>query len=434
MTSRRVHALGALATAAGLVLAALGPLADAVPAYLVVHGLWLVALLVLVRGRASASPAAVLLWALAMRLPLALGPEPSLSDDAWRYVWEGRVVATGGDPWDDAPTDPTLAALAASAPEHPRINHPELPAIYPPLAQGAFAGLVAARLDRVEAFRAALVACDLALIAVLLALCRARGRPAAAAALYAWNPLAVVEVASSGHYEPLALLPMVVGLLLWERRRAGAWLFWGVALGTKIVGAAPAWFAARRLQAAGRPLRAALGLAVVAAVAAAPAIPFSLDGSPPIGSLGTYVEHWGNNASVHALLTPWLGYHPARRAVAALFLLWALGLTVRAPRPLEGFALLFVGLIVLSPVVHPWYGLWLAVLLPLLPRLDLALLSGLLPLSYLGWTSQAAGGPWEAPTWAPWVEIGLPAAAWAASWRRRRGPPAPGAASPRRGP
>ena len=42
-------------------------------------------------------------------------------------------------------------------------------------------------------------------------------------ALYAWHPLAVVEIAGSGHPEPLVLVPMLAALLLWDRRpRAGA--------------------------------------------------------------------------------------------------------------------------------------------------------------------------------------------------------------------
>lgn len=425
MHRRPIHRFAAVLTLASVALAALGPLTEVVPWYLAIHLAWLAGLLLVARRRPRISTAALLAWALAMRLPLLLGPPPTLSDDVHRYVWEGRVVAAGGDPWDTTPDDPSLIPLRVGAPEWSSINHRELPAIYPPVTQGVFAFLVAWGFDRVEWMRAAMVGFDLLLIGLLIALLRARGAATGLAILYAWNPLVVVEVASSGHYEPLALVPMIGGLLLWERRRGEAWLLWGLAFGTKLIGAAPAWFAARQLQRRGRGDLAWRGLLFTGFAALLPALPFAVDGSPPLGSLGTYVEHWGHNSSVHALLTPWLGYHPARTAVAGGMLLWAAGLTLRAPRPAEGFTLLFCGLILLSPVVHPWYGLWLAVLLPLFPRLDLALLSGLLPLSYLAWTSQQGGGPWEAPTWVPWLEYGLPTAAWGA-WlvaRKRPFPP-----------
>jgi alpha-1,6-mannosyltransferase len=418
---RPVHRFAAAATLASVALAVLGPLNELVPAYLGIHIAWLIGLLLVARHRPRVSAFGILAWALAMRLPLLVGPPPSLSDDVHRYVWEGRVVASGGDPWDTAPDDPSLVGLRAQAPEWSSINHRDLPAIYPPGAQAVFAALVGRGYDRIEHMRAAMVGFDLLLIALLIALLRARGAPIGLAILYAWNPLAVVEVASSGHYEPLALIPVVGGLLLWERRRSEAFLLWGLAFATKLVGVAPAWFAARRLQRSGRPRFAVLALAVAGLAALLPWVPFAVDGSPPIGSLGTYVEHWGHNASVHAMLTPWLGYHPARKVVGVLLLVWAAGLTVAAPRPAEGFALLFVGLVVLSPVVHPWYGLWLLVFLPLFPRLDLALLTGLLPLSYLAWTAEQNGGPWAVPTAALWLEYGLPAAAslgWVAVRRR----------------
>ncbi len=351
----------------------------------------------------------MLIWAVVIRAIFVLGPDPALSDDIHRYVWEGRLVSLGLDPWDLAPDSPELAELAAGSPEWSSVNHPELPAIYPPGAQLFFGALVRLGIDSVRGVRAVLAVVDLALIAALLALLRRRRQPAGFAALYAWHPLAAVEVASSGHYEPLALLPLVVGLLLWERRSAQAFLFWGFALSTKIAGAAPAWFAARHLQRAGHPRSAALGLALVVFVGLLLAAPFAVDGTAPLGSLGTYARHWGHNASVHALLSPLLGYHPARWVVAALFLGWSAWLTWRGPEPLMAWLWLFAGLVVLSPVVHPWYGLWLLILLPVVRSPALFALTGLLPLAYLAWTVPSVGGPWEPPGWVPWLEYGLPA-------------------------
>ena len=49
----------------------------------------------------------VALAARAALLPVA----PSLSMDLHRYVWEGRVVVEGGDPYRQSPRDPGLAHL-----------------------------------------------------------------------------------------------------------------------------------------------------------------------------------------------------------------------------------------------------------------------------------------------------------------------------------
>ena len=68
--------------------------------------LWLVA-----RGRhAPAGLLAVLSVALAARLAL-LPTSPSLSDDIYRYIWEGRVVAHGFDPYRLEPLADALRPL-----------------------------------------------------------------------------------------------------------------------------------------------------------------------------------------------------------------------------------------------------------------------------------------------------------------------------------
>ncbi|TPW14160.1 MAG: hypothetical protein FD129_1129, partial [bacterium] len=46
---------------------------------------------------------------LLMRIPLLLAP-PQLSDDIYRYLWDGRVAVIGVNPYRHAPTDTALAS------------------------------------------------------------------------------------------------------------------------------------------------------------------------------------------------------------------------------------------------------------------------------------------------------------------------------------
>jgi alpha-1,6-mannosyltransferase len=411
-----LHGTGAALVGLAMTTARLGPLAEVVPAWLPLYFVGFAALLVPVLwgpdpGRRPVwLLLAIVAWAALIRAPL-LGTEPSLSDDVYRYVWEGRLVAAGGDPFDHAPDDTEVMGLVPHAPEWERIGHPELPAIYPAGAQWFFA-LVAVHDASPHTMRRALVGVDLLLIGVLgLLLIRLGGR-LRLLVLYAWHPLVAVEVASSGHYEPLAILPMVAGLaLLAAGREKTAWLAWGAALATKYVGVLPALFAG--LAALRRRDRhiVVFGPLLLLGVFVALSAPFALDGTLPFGSLGTYTANWAHNASLHALLAPLVGFHPARRILGVVFLAWLVFVATRGWAPHRAFVAVFVGLFYLSPVVHPWYGLWLIALLPLIPSPSLALLSGLMPLSYLAWTSQAAGGAWQAPGWVPWLEFGLPALA-----------------------
>src|SRR5437867_3983262 len=123
----------------------------------------------------SAPPAraGLLVFAVAAAARLALLPvPPALSDDIYRYVWEGRVAAEGMDPYHLSPRDTALAALRDPA-VYPRINHPELATIYPPVAIAGFA-LVARLSPTVQAMKLWVVLHDLALVLLLLAWARAR--------------------------------------------------------------------------------------------------------------------------------------------------------------------------------------------------------------------------------------------------------------------
>jgi len=65
--------------------------------------------------------------------------QPRTSDDAYRYIWDGRVLLAGVDPYRFAPLDSALAGLRYPLlfpeGELPLISRPGVPTIYPPIAQ-----------------------------------------------------------------------------------------------------------------------------------------------------------------------------------------------------------------------------------------------------------------------------------------------------------
>src|SRR5262245_35935287 len=108
-------ACGAVLTGCVAVWTAQGDQTRRVGSHLVVFGLAFVAYLaalVAARGLSArglrAALAAALLWRAAL-----VTASPLLSDDVFRYVWEGRVQVHGGNPyaWDDRPESPRWRAL-----------------------------------------------------------------------------------------------------------------------------------------------------------------------------------------------------------------------------------------------------------------------------------------------------------------------------------
>jgi alpha-1,6-mannosyltransferase len=160
--------------------------------------------------------------ALAMRL-LLVGEEPFLSTDIYRYVWDGRVQAAGINPYTYVPVDPALEALRDAA-VFPHINRADFAVTaYPPVAQMFFLAVTRFS-ESLTVMRLAMVGCEVAIVAVVIDLARALGRPVTAVVAYAWHPLAIWETANSGHVDALmvALLMLGVWLLVRARPVAGA--------------------------------------------------------------------------------------------------------------------------------------------------------------------------------------------------------------------
>ena len=177
---------------------------------------------------------AILLGALALRLAALAGP-PTLSDDLYRYAWDGHVQTVGVDPYRYPPTDPALAGLrdpwlwpgpAGCANLHrppgcTRVNRPAVRTIYPPLAQAWFWGVYRATgVDaRHKAWQGAGLATELAVLALLPFALRAWGKDERWTALYALSPAPVLDIVNNGHVDGLAVALVVAALLVAGRRR-----------------------------------------------------------------------------------------------------------------------------------------------------------------------------------------------------------------------
>lgn len=164
--------------------------------------------------------------------------EPVLSDDIYRYVWDGRVAEAGINPFVHAPEADALAHLRDGA-IWPAINHADVPTIYPPVAQFVFewnAHLGGA----VGGLKFWFVGIEVAAVAVCVWWCRRRGVSwesiVPAVAVYGLNPLVVVEVAHSGHVDVVAWSLLAVALVVWweapegEQQRRGCGVLVGVAV------------------------------------------------------------------------------------------------------------------------------------------------------------------------------------------------------------
>ncbi len=158
---------------------------------------------------------------------ILLYSEPIQEDDFYRYLWDGKVVASGLNPYRyspqqvaDAGADETgsLQAYRAVADDGfarilSRVNHPHLPTVYPPSAQAAFGLAAMLAPGSLAALRVEFLLLDLGIVAALVGLLRRLRRPVGWVVIYAWSPLVIKETANSTHYDVLPML--LVMLAVW---------------------------------------------------------------------------------------------------------------------------------------------------------------------------------------------------------------------------
>ena len=367
----------------------------------------------------------VVVGAVLFRL-VALPMLPSLSDDGYRYLWDGRVTVEAGEsPYAYRPSDAQLSALQPTK-EYARMNSPDYHSVYPPVSQGAFA--VAVALNPTTDWRVGWWIWKLLMVLAegmaILLLLRASGPRATA--LYAWSPLAVIEIAGQGHTESLVLLglglALQAGRLHWPSASVGLALAGGVKL-WPLVWLPQAW---RREGWAG--VAASVGIVSVLAV------PLVAPGAMEhiAESLGLFFGVFDEYAAPYLVLKSLL--HPivgdaagaaASRALAVTFLgtVAVLALTDdgthRAWRRVLTVSVLAFALT--TSTLHPWY--WLPVLYLgsgskyVVPLLWLTAWSSA---AYAGYVSETMSLTATAIGWGgAGVLLGL------RRWRLRSAPPAP---------
>ena len=334
----------------------------------------------------------VALLARAILLPMAPG------DDIWRYLWEGMIQHHGLSPYAYAPLAHELAPLRTSW--WPLINHPEVAAIYPPLAQIGFWLLTFAP-PSVAVFKLSFLVADLGCCFLLQ-----RRFGSCAALVYAWNPLVIYSFAGGGHYDVWFLLPLIAAWLLLEKSESWRQLIFGaLALGVSIslkYVSLPlaAFFAIRELRQKGVSRAAVFcGLAALPFAGAwlfiHPAGPLAPAGFVNIARSSEFIPYWIGLLWPASIRMNWIFALP----LAAIVLVM-LGFARRASQISEGY---FFALLLLSPIVHAWYFTWLVpfAVRTRNPGTILVSISGFI--YFLLKHREAMGGGWTQPAWEKWL-------------------------------
>jgi hypothetical protein len=366
-----------------------------------------------IKGPWQASAFVIIGFAILFRI-IFFFSNPIQENDFYRYLWDGRVVAAGINPYLTSPdgiddnTDKNvlvekLRKLRDSDPYlketvFPRIGHSEVKTIYPPVAQAVFAGVGVLK-GKTIILQSFLLMFDLACMVLLVLLLRQMGLPDQRVLIYAWSPVIIKEFANSMHMDVIPIAFMLAALLLALKDRwILATLFLAMATLAKFFPVLLLPFFLKRLWAQDRK-QAWYAVVIFGLVVTAGFLPFLEENLYLFSGLITYAQIWEMNAPVFSALSFLTklgasivgigGNHAlyARILSGVLIGVVILVCTLRQKQTHEAIVrsclITMAALFFLGPTSYPWYFAWVLCLCALVPVRALILCAGLIPIYYL---------------------------------------------------
>ncbi len=395
---------------------------------------------------------------------LAILPSQQIQeDDVYRYLWDGKVFSHGINPYKYAPDqvekfkellvrDPVKFEATYSDADleellflydlkwendtarvfKERVNHPDVPTIYPPLAQYVFRAIHNIRPDSILAMRLGFLFFDLMALVFIILTLRELGLSRNYSLIYYWSPLVIKETFNSTHLDIIGLSFLCVSIYWLVKKRIGiATVFLALSALGKLY---PIILFPLYLQQAvlaepsgskrqwSQPLLCAT---LFASIIGLFYLPFIKIGEGAFEGLRVFSTYWQSNDSIFALLTFFYGQalaivgfssqseylfsYDLPSLLSKITVLAILGGTMLylLYRPtkscLQDIFLIMTMVFLLSPVQNPWYLCWVVPFLCFYKWRSLILLTGLVSLYYVEFYLDYQNLPQYLP-WLPWVE------------------------------
>jgi len=297
---------------------------------------------------------------------------PFLSDDVYRFIWDGRLLINGISPFAALPIDYITNQSAIPGIDdslYKLLNSPEYFTVYPPLSQFVFwlSALISPQntFGSILVIRILIILAEVGSLMLMVKLLKHYKLPAKNILLYALNPLIILELTSSLHFEAFVIYFLLLGLyLLHKHKVVFSGISWSIAIGFKLI---PLIFLPLLIRRISIKKQAVLYL-TIGVLTILLFIPL-YDGALINGlssSLTLYFQTFEFNASIYYLARAagyWFtGYNIIAQlgpslAVTTLIVILFYSLFSKQKMKFLPEAMMFVLLIYLSfaTTVHPWY-------------------------------------------------------------------------------
>ncbi|MEW6202008.1 MAG: hypothetical protein AB1546_08535 [bacterium] len=333
--------------------------------WVLVSGLYFSAVLIAVRSAPSRNFTLVVVgFALILRITV-WHISPEFTTDYYRYVWDGKVAATGINPFRYAPADEALKHLRTPN-IYEKINFKDARTIYGPLAQAGFRLLYGVFGENITCWRATFFIADVMNLFLIIALLGALGLPRHWMVVYGFHPLVLIDLCANMHLDVFLIAILLAAFVCASVNRAMLGLVF--LAGATLVKYFPAILLPlflRRITAETsnlyRWLRVSSYLTLFTVIIIAAYLPYA---SPDV-DLAAGLRYFSTQLGV----TAWSPYFLIMKtsgkvgadavAVAVLAIIILVGLSKKdLMRWLRWMLLVLSAMALLTPVQRPWYFAW----------------------------------------------------------------------------
>ena len=344
-------------------------------------------------------------WLIAIALCLRVIPIfsiPALSDDVYRFIWDGRLWAAGINPFAGIPSEylniPQLVKQGLTDDLYNLLNSPTHYTIYPPVAQ--YINWLAAKLftnnitASIYLIRTIIIIAEIISIYLMAILLKRHSLKPHLLAIYALNPLVIIELAGNLHHEAF-MITFLLGFLVYssQNKPAGGAIMLALSVSSKLL---PLMFLPIILFKEKLRWKFLIIFMVSLLLLFAPL----LDASFFIGmqdSLTLYYQKFEFNAGIYYLLREfgyWIYGYNAIALIGKLLLgtttfiilLLSLRLSRQNFNHPAAFSLLYLVFALGSLILHPWYVILFIAMAPFTNFKFPIVWSYLIFLTYIGYS------------------------------------------------
>lgn len=293
---------------------------------------------------------------------LFVNTEPIGSDDYYRYIWDGKVHASGINPYLYRPDAEELEFLQSDLlPE--KVSYPHIKTIYFPVSQWIFVIAYWVSGENAIGLKIIYLLFELITLIALYFLLRSFDIDLKYLLIYAALPLVTFQFFIDAHIDIAGTALMISSIAFYfYNKKLFSYILLGLSLSVKPTGLLLLPFYFQNEAVIKEKLKSVIIPIVVFVITFLP----YLFTATPLDTLINFSVNWTFNGMIYNALNLFISDNSMIRILCGVLFILVLGCLyfIKIDLLRKIYLSLFL-LMLFSPVVHPWYLIWFAVLLPM---------------------------------------------------------------------